>query len=1098
MYRELERHLEDNVRKNNSLDANELFKLPSEELFLVICREDKMWQFLSRHHIMANTSTQNYGIFTDLLVKRDAEIEGNLLVDGDLTLGPTSTLVVPGSVDIGTNLFVGGSEAIVGNLAVGGSELIENNLTVNGSTLVNTLTATGPIVGLDGLGIQGNITATGSVAASALCLNDQAAPPASSVSKGCFYTIAGTPDSLQFIDNSGTTYTVDLTPNNPFHGYWQRISRPNMYSFDQNYDENTYDTDPYIFINVTTKPYVTIEPAFFGTLKYPRQPTLLDETPPFDRNYWFASPTQLVGTFDLQGPTPGAIPSTFCLNLQPDGKTLFACGDSQFNYNSTTLYALYRKIDSIPVPVMGNDETSTSAVTDPNDPVFLAKYLISAWQTQYFDQSNVNLHDLDFVGIPQAEALFKQFLTTGFTQTTPIRQMRVSINPAPTPELATDIFTGDYLTGIGQFSYATPGATVTLAGFVDQGLIQWSKFNGTYINGVAYLESGAVPNPRATHVDAGSNGTFYNVFDHFLLRGVNQQTGFNCDSSSFPTKPQQGPPNIVPAGYANYPFDGTQTVAVSHRITSDMEYPAFIAAIYAMFYAVYRVSQHHGLGVWTVPHSIHIYDTWSQLAANLKTGGIAVKVNMVSRDDQASPTNFYNNVNLSLNNRATIPTYNDPYGISTHLSTYNYSIVLGNYVIDTQSLFFGVQGTLQPDQTDPAVFGYPSLIPGPGRAGFIGLLVPSTVTNGLATVVPPDPTYYLTVGGTGAGLGTPNANANSYFISIVNPSLLPVGSKKIGLVRWGNMGWVPKHSLGLVGIYSPESNTSPRFARGGMSSLYAPIMKYFATDQNVDSLILDLRGNEGGNPVQPQTLREFMGSDQNGMTEVFVKNDVGYSALVNPTTFTGSYNNVQDMNKNSNGRVYVSLNQAMYPQSVFQGTAIRPRKVVILHNWASESAGDFVLGQFLGENLDGNLGAFVTVHVIGDTDGRLKGAAAGFNPLPISDTAPRLVNNHGVPVSPVTYRADGLFPDNLMGNPLLPSNVQGLYSAPQAAPSWVGKSGGNPLPNDWENTVWNSIGFITPPALPPLPGWSAPPPNPAVPTTWRDFGLEQAILLANS
>ena len=130
---------------------------------------------------MANFSLQNYGVFTDLLVKNSAEIEGNLLVDGDLTLGPTSTLVVPGSVDIGTNLFVGGSEAIVGDLAVGGSEAIVGDLAVGGTVSIG----------------------------GAACLSDQANPPPTESNAGCFWVQAGNPDTPHFKDNQGNDHQLE-------------------------------------------------------------------------------------------------------------------------------------------------------------------------------------------------------------------------------------------------------------------------------------------------------------------------------------------------------------------------------------------------------------------------------------------------------------------------------------------------------------------------------------------------------------------------------------------------------------------------------------------------------------------------------------------------------------------------------------------------------------------------------------------------------------------------------------------------------------------------------------------------------------------------
>ena len=95
----------------------------------------------------------------------------------------------------------------------------------------------------------------------------------------------------------------------------------------------------------------------------------------------------------------------------------------------------------------------------------------------------------DFVGFRQAYDILNQLLDEGITITSNITKVRPTFNTFG--QLVTDIYTDS-------FSFATPGATVTLAGFTDP---NYSALNGTYVNGVSRVQFGGVPNPSSKHVD---------------------------------------------------------------------------------------------------------------------------------------------------------------------------------------------------------------------------------------------------------------------------------------------------------------------------------------------------------------------------------------------------------------------------------------------------------------------------------------------------------------------------------------------------------------------------------------------------------------------
>lgn len=86
------------------------------------------------------------------------------------------------------------------NLIVDKNACIKRNLTVNGATTLN-----GPVT------INSALTAT-EVDTGALCLIDRSSPPSVKSNQGCLFTLAGQPDTLNFIDNQGMVSQVAFNP----------------------------------------------------------------------------------------------------------------------------------------------------------------------------------------------------------------------------------------------------------------------------------------------------------------------------------------------------------------------------------------------------------------------------------------------------------------------------------------------------------------------------------------------------------------------------------------------------------------------------------------------------------------------------------------------------------------------------------------------------------------------------------------------------------------------------------------------------------------------------------------------------------------------
>ena len=891
-------------------------------------------------------------------------------------------------------------------------------------------------------------------------------------------------------------------PDPAFQGWWKMELRGDESGF--GLGALTDDIDAYVFIdlstfNPVTNPFVTID-TVCGTPTFPRQCTPLDVGSGITMNlYYVPSSTELVNVMDLNGPAFNPIngQSWWSLKLQPDKKSIVVSSDSQPQFQGLGAAInhsnLLRKIIS-PPPIRPYDDTGTP-FPSASDPVNMAKYIHNALLLNYNPPQNIHLNDTDYRCFTCREEIFQKMLKKGITFETKIRKVRVThpglhdVN-AFRDETSNLFFTStDTLTDIftEEFSFATAGSTVEIKGFKGK----WAKMNGIYKNGVALNEEGGVPNPSPEHIDVSSTydpqrGTFRNVYNHFLL---------DLDSSDCEQFPRDE------LGWATE-VEGDPVVKVTHRFSSGMQYPAFYAAIRALFFLSYRVSQHNFYLAYFAPHSVFLFDTWNELknaaATNNFWASSSFPGNNVieTRTSQSVPSGFYNNVVAS--ERRSVTTYNDPFGL-TQLpgSKYDYNIVLANYIVKPKNLYWAIAGTpTGRTQFNPVEVGYKPTIPGSQPAEFVGTLGDIQVVDGKPVPKNPDPTHYSIYG----SFLFPNndvRNANAYYVGLIDPSL--TNGKRVGYLRWiDEQGFDPKMYMGNS-TFPPKVPVTVKYGREAYSQVIANFTRYLQTDLDCDAVILDWRSNNGGVTPSEFNLAEFFGDDRAAFTAVWTKKDDGFSPLINladPLKFS-SYNNFISLNSQSFARFYVRQNEANYgPGAVFRGTAERPKKVVVLTDNAAESAGDVLPHLFLGENLDGNLGSYTTSKIIGDIDGRLKGNASALNPMPVSEFKNIYYSSDGLPFSPIYYVADLATEISINGLTNIFYNQQSDRVAPDLAPCLRGTAGGAPLPNDWETTVWPDIGLI-----PIKSGHFSSQIKKCEPCfndrrTWRDSWLEQAILEA--
>lgn len=850
--------------------------------------------------------------------------------------------------------------------------------------------------------------------------------------------------------------SANTNPDPAFQGWWKATTRGDLGGF--GFNALTDDIDVYIYID-TTGPLVTIG-TLCGTCDYLRTCTPLDIDGSIECNHYFApSPEELVHVLDRDGPLfdPTLKQSWWSLKLQADKKTLCASSDSQpFYQGYGTTSMLFQKVDSAPL--------LASSTIDFHDPVVMATYIRNALSLHYNQPQNSYLKDTDYLPAKEADALFQKMLHEGITFETKIRKVRVSqggvherqeFGEFQSSDLLTDIFTEE-------FSYATVGATVEISGFTGT----WERLNGRYVNGVAIDEEGGIPNPSPRHIDTSAayhpqKGTFRNIYNHFLL---------NFDSSD---------PQLFPRDKLGYALEvsGKPVVRVTHRFSSDMQYPAFFAAIRAMFFLLYKVSYHNAQVGYFKPGSMFLAESWDKLKELLATESYFPNNLIGTRTSQKVPSGFYNNAIFA---ERGVTTYNDPFGLNQVADgPFDYNIVLANYIVNPKNLYWAISGTpVGPYQFDPQCVGYKPAIPASGSAQFIGTLGALAVEDGTLQPDNPDSRYY-TIFGVGAGQSDLR-DANSYYLGQIDPKLTQ--GKKIGYLRLLDEEAMDPKGFLATSTFAPHVPLTEKFGREALTQMFANVTRYFQSELDADAIIIDIRSYNGGWGYS-YTLAELFGDNRVAGDTLWTEKEKDNSPPLNFASSRFSfYNDVAAIDAASTSFFFVRQNELNYgPGAVFRGTQERPKVVVILTDNASCSAGDAFVHYFLGEKLDGNLGSYTSCKIIGDVDGRFKGAASFANPLVVPY---------------IKFRADFACGEPFNGLTAIPFNQQPDLIAPAIAPSLRGQAGRAPLINDWEETVWPDLGLIKAPFGHFSPLIPKPKPRFSDRTTWRDCWLEQAILSA--
>ena len=482
-----------------------------------------------------------------------------------------------------------------------------------------------------------------------------------------------------------------------------------------------------------------------------------------------------------------------------------------------------------------------------------------------------------------------------------------------------------------------------------------------------------------------------------------------------------------------------------------------------------------------------------------------------SRTNRLAPHALYQNVAVKIpydSNVRALYTYpwdfNDAYGVLPEPGNkFDYNVDGQNYLVGVSNLYYTLDGVpTNPQQSAAGLLGYKNLSGiDVGGAYFISTVAPMNFADPAAGN--PDDNIWSLLGIDFDG--DPAYAANNLFFGFVNP-LLTQG-KKVGYIYCEDELRIDGLALMVsINFTKVEDQDSPRFGLEAYARVLAPMMQYLNTmhpnGPGLDSIIFDDRNNGGGIVGQNEVMGSLFGSKRhfsdgarvwwrdNGKREPLEwVDDLGYDA----------YNNLISRSNEQDEYIYADQTAMKYgSDAVFTGGP-----VVVLHSAQAASGGDLILLIWLGENNDKDIGAGTHTVTLGSADGRLKGGTwLGYNDcMPLQKYSERLTDSEGNPVSAIPLmRLDIPFLTYVTSFNGHKNTLQTPDIAIDAAPTLQGKAGGNPLPEDFEDTVYVDFGYMTPYPDPALPGWVAlhgtAQPDPNDNTTWRDRWLEQAILKA--
>ena len=225
----------------------------------------------------------------------------------------------------------------------------------------------------------------------------------------------------------------------------------------------------------------------------------------------------------------------------------------------------------------------------------------------------------------------------------------------------------------------------------------------------------------------------------------------------------------------------------------------------------------------------------------------------------------------------------------------------------------------------------------------------------------PDPQTWIILGGKNTEDGRDRKSSYmEHYCGIVKEEL--TNGKKVGYIFFSSISFKQTVANGVANYFSGpfpkefETYESNSFLKGqyALMKVLAPMMRYLVTDEKCESIIIDIRGNEGGGEYSV-CLASFFGDVRSGITFYRVKNDTGYSYPL-PITREG-YGPAFE-------KIWTDLANT-FEGSSFRGNARESKKVVLLNSYGTIST---FSTYFLGNKGDNCIGSNTYSYIIGSKD----------------------------------------------------------------------------------------------------------------------------------
>ena len=747
------------------------------------------------------------------------------------------------------------------------------------------------------------------------------------------------------------------------------------------------------------------------------------------------------------------------------------------------------------------------SVENIEDPVFLFRILFDLAEYNANPQTNHNIPYKDTImSLEERQDFLNRMMSDGVTFHSQILQVQTSAS-LPKGHISELENTGLTTIVCDRDHYCLPGSNITIKGI--------PGLDGTYKNGVSLCGYANEKRDSLNRVDA--------IYDGMVVKG--SALGFLHSFQLI--KDTSSVPSIREGTLKGYieSISPEASVEVRHRVYKTMPYNEWLSCVLTAMCYLYGTIAANLISGYATDLKGTVVEEWSQLVVNSSYGRktrtkngvhfepmqLFVK-NLLQRFDNQSPQ-FKKISSMYARNWT-----NDPYHIVDQFEKYYSSYIKDDYnligIPDTfgpfnsiniipiihylksesvKNLYWGFSGTGTKLLEQNTICGKlnmfnieeKSISGGTQLEGrLFDWVNPYDYKQVSASRSFPDPQTWIILGGANTEDGRDRKSCYlDHYCGIVKDEF--TSGKKVGYIYMHSFVFIKMIAGGCANYFSGELPSgfekykSNEFikAQYAIMRVLAPMMKYLVSEEKCESIIMDMRGNEGGD--YSSSLASFFGSNRKGTRTIKVGNDSGFSFPLEV--------DVSNMNE-AFETIWTDLADT-FEGSVFRGSEGNPRKVVLLMSCGTTT---MFHNYFLGDKGDCNIGENTYSSIIGSKSiGSISQSIVGaLNTPTISSNTKfslqyslvsgnvRMLGSKEGPLFNKTIYSDGFWNQ--------------VYISSEIPDSLKSISGGTSLRNDMD-LLYYSFGMITPPSDLFIKYSGYKDPQPENPESWKDPWLEQSI-----